>query len=139
MTRFSVLDLVPVREGGTLAEAFAAATDLARAAGRDVGGRGARAEGEAVAEREDDRAGIELRQLRMRRAAAREGGGPEKGSEKEGATHGWRPRYHVADPGRGDAGVSRRRLEPRRLAGYGITLQVVGWESTTVPRKIPFL
>ena len=32
MTRFSVLDLVPVREGGTLAEAFAATTDLARAA-----------------------------------------------------------------------------------------------------------
>ncbi|MEQ8410252.1 MAG: LLM class flavin-dependent oxidoreductase [Erythrobacter sp.] len=34
MTRFSVLDLVPVREGGTLPEAFAAATDLARAAER---------------------------------------------------------------------------------------------------------
>ena len=32
MTRFSVLDLVPVREGGTLGEAFAATTDLARAA-----------------------------------------------------------------------------------------------------------
>ena len=32
MTSFSVLDLVPVREGGTLTEAFAAATDLARAA-----------------------------------------------------------------------------------------------------------
>jgi luciferase family oxidoreductase group 1 len=32
MTRFSVLDLVPVREGGTLAEAFAATTALARAA-----------------------------------------------------------------------------------------------------------
>jgi len=32
MSRFSVLDLVPVREGGTLAEAFAAAADLARAA-----------------------------------------------------------------------------------------------------------
>ena len=32
MTRFSVLDLVPVREGGTVAEAFVAATDLARAA-----------------------------------------------------------------------------------------------------------
>jgi luciferase family oxidoreductase group 1 len=32
MTRFSVLDLVPVREGGTLEEAFAAATSLARAA-----------------------------------------------------------------------------------------------------------
>lgn len=32
MTRFSVLDLVPVREGGTIGEAFAAATDLARAA-----------------------------------------------------------------------------------------------------------
>jgi luciferase family oxidoreductase group 1 len=32
MTRFSVLDLVPVREDGTLSEAFAAATDLARAA-----------------------------------------------------------------------------------------------------------
>ncbi|MEQ5787744.1 LLM class flavin-dependent oxidoreductase [Erythrobacter sp. NFXS35] len=32
MTDFAVLDLVPVREGGTLAEAFAAATDLARAA-----------------------------------------------------------------------------------------------------------
>lgn len=32
MTAFSVLDLVPVREGGTLEEAFAAATSLARAA-----------------------------------------------------------------------------------------------------------
>ena len=32
MTRFSVLDLVPVREGGTLPDAFAAATELARAA-----------------------------------------------------------------------------------------------------------
>ena len=32
MTRFSVLDLVPVREGGTLTEAFAATTALARAA-----------------------------------------------------------------------------------------------------------
>ncbi|QIQ87370.1 LLM class flavin-dependent oxidoreductase [Erythrobacter sp.] len=32
MTEFSVLDLVPVREGGSLAEAFAASTDLARAA-----------------------------------------------------------------------------------------------------------
>ncbi|MFN4239097.1 MAG: LLM class flavin-dependent oxidoreductase [Erythrobacter cryptus] len=32
MTCFSVLDLVPVREGGTLAEAFAATTALARAA-----------------------------------------------------------------------------------------------------------
>ena len=32
MTRFSVLDLVPVREGGTLSEAFADTTDLARAA-----------------------------------------------------------------------------------------------------------
>ena len=32
MTRFAVLDLVPVREGGTLPEAFAATTDLARAA-----------------------------------------------------------------------------------------------------------
>jgi len=32
MTRFSVLDLVPVREGGTLPHAFAAATALARAA-----------------------------------------------------------------------------------------------------------
>ncbi|KPP88351.1 LLM class flavin-dependent oxidoreductase [Erythrobacter sp. HL-111] len=32
MTRFSVLDLVPVREGGTLGEAFAATTALARAA-----------------------------------------------------------------------------------------------------------
>ena len=32
MTRFSVLDLVPVREGGTLSEAFAATADLARAA-----------------------------------------------------------------------------------------------------------
>ncbi len=30
MTEFSVLDLVPVREGGTVAEAFDAATDLAR-------------------------------------------------------------------------------------------------------------
>lgn len=34
MTRFSVLDLVPVREGGTLSEAFAATADLARAAER---------------------------------------------------------------------------------------------------------
>ena len=34
MTAFSVLDLVPVREGGTLAEAFAASVDLARAAER---------------------------------------------------------------------------------------------------------
>jgi luciferase family oxidoreductase group 1 len=34
MTQFSVLDLVPVREGGTLPEAFAAATELARAAER---------------------------------------------------------------------------------------------------------
>lgn len=32
MTDFSILDLVPVREGGTLGEAFAAAADLARAA-----------------------------------------------------------------------------------------------------------
>lgn len=32
MTRLSVLDLVPVREGGTLEDAFAAATSLARAA-----------------------------------------------------------------------------------------------------------
>ena len=32
MTAFSVLDLVPVREGGTLEDAFAAATSLARAA-----------------------------------------------------------------------------------------------------------
>jgi luciferase family oxidoreductase group 1 len=32
MTTFSVLDLVPVREGGTLSEAFAATVDLARAA-----------------------------------------------------------------------------------------------------------
>lgn len=32
MTAFSVLDLVPVREGGTLEEAFAAAASLARAA-----------------------------------------------------------------------------------------------------------
>jgi luciferase family oxidoreductase group 1 len=32
MTEFSVLDLVPVRQGGTLTEAFAAATDLARKA-----------------------------------------------------------------------------------------------------------
>ena len=32
MTEFSVLDLVPVPEGGTLGEAFTAATDLARAA-----------------------------------------------------------------------------------------------------------
>lgn len=32
MTAYSILDLVPVREGGTLGEAFAAATDLARAA-----------------------------------------------------------------------------------------------------------
>ncbi|MXO96805.1 MsnO8 family LLM class oxidoreductase [Erythrobacter aquimaris] len=34
MTAFSVLDLVPVREGGTLAEAFEAATRLAQAAER---------------------------------------------------------------------------------------------------------
>ncbi|MFN3864674.1 MAG: LLM class flavin-dependent oxidoreductase [Erythrobacter sp.] len=34
MTRFSVLDLVPVREGGTLGEAFAATAELARAAER---------------------------------------------------------------------------------------------------------
>jgi luciferase family oxidoreductase group 1 len=34
MTRFSVLDLVPVREGGTLTEAFAATAELARAAER---------------------------------------------------------------------------------------------------------
>lgn len=34
MTGFSVLDLVPVREGGTLSEAFAASVDLARAAER---------------------------------------------------------------------------------------------------------
>lgn len=34
MTEFSVLDLVPVREGGSLAEAFAASADLARAAER---------------------------------------------------------------------------------------------------------
>ncbi len=32
MTAFSVLDLVPVREGGTVAEAFAAATELAQKA-----------------------------------------------------------------------------------------------------------
>ncbi|UVI39833.1 LLM class flavin-dependent oxidoreductase [Qipengyuania spongiae] len=32
MTDFSILDLVPVREGGTVGEAFAAATDLARTA-----------------------------------------------------------------------------------------------------------
>lgn len=32
MTDFSILDLVPVREGGTVEEAFAAATSLARAA-----------------------------------------------------------------------------------------------------------
>ncbi len=32
MTEFSVLDLVPVREGGTVSEAFEAATDLARTA-----------------------------------------------------------------------------------------------------------
>jgi luciferase family oxidoreductase group 1 len=32
MTRFSVLDLVPIREGGTLQQAFAATTELARAA-----------------------------------------------------------------------------------------------------------
>lgn len=36
MTSYSVLDLVPVREGGTLGEAFEAATALARAA-EDVG------------------------------------------------------------------------------------------------------
>jgi luciferase family oxidoreductase group 1 len=34
MTRFAVLDLVPVREGGTLAQAFAATAALARAAER---------------------------------------------------------------------------------------------------------
>ncbi|MCA0910036.1 LLM class flavin-dependent oxidoreductase [Qipengyuania gaetbuli] len=34
MTAYSVLDLVPVREGGTLTEAFAAARDLAQAAER---------------------------------------------------------------------------------------------------------
>ncbi len=34
MTQFSVLDLVPVREGGTLSEAFAATTALAQAAER---------------------------------------------------------------------------------------------------------
>lgn len=34
MTRFAVLDLVPVREGGTLSEAFAATAALARAAER---------------------------------------------------------------------------------------------------------
>ena len=34
MTDYSVLDLVPVREGGTLGEAFAAARDLAQAAER---------------------------------------------------------------------------------------------------------
>lgn len=34
MTQFSVLDLVPVREGGSIGEALAAATDLARAAER---------------------------------------------------------------------------------------------------------
>ena len=34
MTEFSVLDLVPVREGGTVGEALAAATELARAAER---------------------------------------------------------------------------------------------------------
>lgn len=34
MTQFSVLDLVPVREGGSLHDAFAASTDLARAAER---------------------------------------------------------------------------------------------------------
>ena len=34
MTTFSVLDLVPVRQGGTLGEAFAASADLARAAER---------------------------------------------------------------------------------------------------------
>ncbi len=38
MTHFSVLDLVPVREGGTVGEALAAATDLARAA-EDAGCR----------------------------------------------------------------------------------------------------
>lgn len=32
MTKFSVLDLVPVREGGSVGEAFAASTDLAKAA-----------------------------------------------------------------------------------------------------------
>lgn len=34
MTEFSVLDLVPVREGGTVAQAFSTATDLARHAER---------------------------------------------------------------------------------------------------------
>ncbi|WP_341713024.1 MsnO8 family LLM class oxidoreductase, partial [Erythrobacter sp.] len=34
MTHFSVLDLAPVREGGSIGEALAAATDLARAAER---------------------------------------------------------------------------------------------------------
>ncbi|QFT76503.1 LLM class flavin-dependent oxidoreductase [Erythrobacter sp. THAF29] len=34
MTQFSVLDLVPVREGGTVSEALAASVDLARAAER---------------------------------------------------------------------------------------------------------
>ena len=39
MTRFSVLDLVPVREGGSLGEAFAASTSLARTAERLECGR----------------------------------------------------------------------------------------------------
>jgi luciferase family oxidoreductase group 1 len=38
MTRFSVLDLVPVREGGTVAEAFATTTQLARRA-EHLGGK----------------------------------------------------------------------------------------------------
>ena len=32
MTNYSILDLVPVREGGTVSQALAAATDLAVAA-----------------------------------------------------------------------------------------------------------
>ncbi|PZT84525.1 MAG: alkane 1-monooxygenase, partial [Citromicrobium sp.] len=34
MTDYSILDLVPVREGGTLADAFSAATELAQVAER---------------------------------------------------------------------------------------------------------
>ena len=39
MTDYSVLDLVPVREGGTVSDALAAATKLAVAAEQAVSGR----------------------------------------------------------------------------------------------------
>jgi len=42
MTEFSVLDLVPVREGGSVSEAFDAATDLARHAMQWTGSQAAR-------------------------------------------------------------------------------------------------